>query len=63
MKLDIALSLVNNDYYDISFTEGDYTTTEGLDTALLMSVFSEKRADFSEIPRTRTATRMVGKSF
>lgn len=44
--------LLNNDsgYYDISFTNGDFTMTRGLETALLMSVYCDKRADVSEIP-------------
>jgi phage gp46-like protein len=50
MKVDIALRLVDKKYYDISFTKGDFTLTNGLDTALLMSVFGEKRADVSEVP-------------
>lgn len=50
MKTDIQLKLVDNKYYDISFTNGDFTLTNGLDTALLMSVYGEKRANSSEVP-------------
>ena len=44
--------LLNTDkgYYDISFTNGDFTMTKGMETALLMSVFGEKRAAPSEVP-------------
>jgi phage gp46-like protein len=44
--------LLNNDagYHDISFTNGDFTLTNGMETALLMSIYCEKRASESEIP-------------
>ena len=48
--IDILLEKTALGYYDISFTdEGDFVTTDGLDTAILMSILSEKRADSSEI--------------
>lgn len=49
MSKDIAW---NNDkgYWDISFTNGDYTTTDKLDTAVLMSLYMDKRATRSEVP-------------
>lgn len=51
MKIDLALTLREQNYYDIDFDfNGDYLMTEGLDTALLMSLFCEKRADSSEVP-------------
>lgn len=40
----------DNDYYDISFTNGDFSLTYGLDTALLLSIFCEVRASSSEVP-------------
>jgi phage gp46-like protein len=48
MAIDIKL---NSDagYFDFSITSGDFTTTSGLDSALLMSMFVNKRADFSEV--------------
>jgi phage gp46-like protein len=45
----IDLALTKNDYYDISFTDGDFTLTDGLDTALILSVYCERRADASEV--------------
>jgi phage gp46-like protein len=44
--------LLNNDagYYDISLSNGDFVMMSGFDTALLMSIFCEKRAAESEIP-------------
>jgi phage gp46-like protein len=49
MATDIKL---NSDagYFDFSVTNGDFTTTKGLDSALLMSLFVNKRADSSEVP-------------
>ncbi len=46
---DILLN-TNKGYHDIGFTNGDFTLTQGLETALLMSVYCEKRADASEVP-------------
>lgn len=50
MKIDIELTLNNQNIYDIDFTNGDFSMTEGFDTALIMSVFCEKRANNSEVP-------------
>jgi len=45
--------LLNNDdktYYDFNIIDGDFELTTGFETALLMSLFCEKRADASEMP-------------
>lgn len=44
--------LLNNDkgYYDFSIVNGDFAITNGLDTALLLSVLCEVRAAPSEVP-------------
>lgn len=49
MAIDIALTK-SSGYYDISFTDGDFTLTEGFDTALQISLFCERRAAPSEMP-------------
>jgi phage gp46-like protein len=49
MPADILLNN-NAQYWDISFTDGDFTLTYGFETALLMSLFCEKRASKSEVP-------------
>lgn len=49
MSLDIAWEK-SKGYYDISFTDGDYTTTTFLDTAVYMSLYIDKRASSSEVP-------------
>jgi phage gp46-like protein len=47
---DILLNNTNN-YWDIDFTNGDFTMTRGLETAILMSIFVDKRAAANEVPR------------
>jgi len=51
MAKDILLTQNEDDYiFDIDFdTNGDFLLTEGLETAIFMSLFCEKRADSSEI--------------
>ncbi|MFA5369085.1 MAG: phage GP46 family protein, partial [Candidatus Paceibacterota bacterium] len=39
-----------NTYYDFTFLNGDFELTYELDTALLLSIFCEKRAASSEVP-------------
>ena len=49
---DILLEKNSLGYYDIDFDDdGDFVTTDGLDTAIIMSILCEKRADKSEITR------------
>jgi phage gp46-like protein len=36
--------------WDIDFSNGDFVTTEGLDTALYLSVLAEKRATEDQVP-------------
>lgn len=50
-EIDIKLVLNEDDgYYDIDFDEnGDFLMTNGLETAILMTVLAERRADESEI--------------
>lgn len=52
MPKDILIKKLNkNRYYDISFdTDGDFLLTEGFETAILMSMFCERRASASEVP-------------
>lgn len=50
-EIDIQLVLNKEDgYYDIDFNaEGDFLLTDGLETAILMTILSVRRADSSEI--------------
>ncbi len=54
---DILLTEVNagtsESYSDISFTNGDFTLTRGLVTAMMMSIFCEVRDDSIDIPQKR----------
>lgn len=49
--MQIDLKLIKDDLgrYDIDFFKGDFLMTEGLDTALTMSIYGEKRANVSEV--------------
>lgn len=55
MSIDIALIQAENGTWDIDFEGGDLKQTDGLDTALYMSVLMEKRAAPSQVssPRLR----------
>lgn len=53
IKLDHITSTAGENYYDISFTDGDFTLTQGLETALFMSVLCEVRDDSIEVPQMR----------
>lgn len=49
-SVDIKLTLQPGDYYDITLDDqGDIAKVTGLESALLMSLFSEVRADKSEV--------------
>ena len=49
MSRDIKFTQDSNGDWDINFTNGDFEMTEGLDTALYLSVFSNKRASASQV--------------
>ena len=49
MITDIKLIATEVGDYDISFIKGDIELTSTIDTALLMSIYCERRADFSEV--------------
>ncbi len=50
-KVDITIKKRGSeDFYDIDFdSEGDIETTEGMETAVILSLFGEKRASASEV--------------
>lgn len=46
---DILIEKDNDNLYDISFEDGDFKLTDGLDTAIVLSLFTDGRADSSEV--------------
>jgi phage gp46-like protein len=48
--LKLTLNTVTGNY-DISLENGDFTTTDGFDSSILVSLFSDARADKSEVLR------------
>lgn len=46
---DILLEKNTDGVYDISFENGDFKTTDGLDTSIIISLFVDKRASESEV--------------
>jgi phage gp46-like protein len=44
MPSDIKFIKTKNGTYDIDFENGDFALTDGLDSAILLSIFGEKRA-------------------
>jgi len=49
MTQDIKLFQDGNNNWDISFENGDFSLTQGLDTSIYMSIFCEKRASNNEV--------------
>lgn len=49
MARDIKFIQDSDGYWDIDFENGDFKWTEGLDTAMYMSVLGEKRASQSQV--------------
>jgi phage gp46-like protein len=47
----IDLALTNNNYFDIDFENGDFKYCYDLKTAIIMSIFCEKRADPLQVPQ------------
>jgi phage gp46-like protein len=50
---DLKLTQNENRIFDISFTNGDFTLTQGLETSFLMTIYCQKREDSIEDPRSR----------
>lgn len=49
MPSDIKFVKDEKGSYDIDFENGDFALTDGLDTAILLSIFAEKRATRSQV--------------
>jgi len=50
---DLKLHQDANGNWDISFVNGDFALTEGLETSFLITIFCQKRDDTIEDPRSR----------
>lgn len=58
---DAVLTLNADGIYDISLTdEGDIETKAFFDTALLISIFAERRAEVSEVPESELRRGWIG---
>jgi phage gp46-like protein len=53
---DIAVSLINN-MFQLEIANGDLVGDDGLETAVLISLFSDKRVSVNEIPDQTTDRR------
>ncbi len=49
MVRDVKLIQDSTGLYDIDFDNGDFDLTDGLDTAIILSIFAEKRASKTQI--------------
>ena len=49
MAIDLKFKQDSSGNWDIDFANGDFELTNGLDTAIYMSVFCEKRASASQV--------------
>ena len=49
MAIDIKLAQDTNNNFVIDFEDGDFKQTEGLDTAIYMSIFGQKRANRQQV--------------
>lgn len=60
-SIDAVLEKNSDGVFDISFdSEGDITTNDFLDTAILMSIFCERRATPDEVPEPHRRRGWIG---
>lgn len=60
-RIDLAITRETDGTYDISFNaDGDFETTEGLDTGILLSLLEERRANESEVSTPQNRRGWVG---
>lgn len=64
MAIDIKLTQ-NDDtgIFDISFINGDFETIDSFDTSLQVSLFTDARADASQVPRSELRRGWWGNQF
>lgn len=54
---DIALRLFNGLTFDLNLKDGDFEADEGLETAVAISLFSDKRVSEEELPQGQESKR------
>jgi len=60
-RIDIALTKREDDIYDVTFTKtGDFEASEGLDTAILLSLLEERRANSAEVSTPQNRRGWIG---
>ena len=60
-SIDAVLKENPDGVYDISYdSEGDILTSDFLDTAILMSIFCERRANVEEVPESEKRRGWIG---
>lgn len=57
---DILLEKQSDGTFDITFENGDFKSTDGLDTAIIMSLFVDKRATEDEMPDASLRRGWIG---
>lgn len=58
---DVALTKTADGYYDVSIgDDGDVVKTNSFDTAILLSIFCERRASESEVPEPQRRRGWIG---
>lgn len=61
MTTDVLITCEDQDIYDMSIDEnGDFTNGDFFDTSLLYSLFGERRASESEVPRSEKRGGWIG---
>lgn len=57
---DLKMTLTDKGYYDLSIKDGDFETISGFESAILMSLLAERRADNSEISQPQKRRGWIG---
>lgn len=57
---DLKMTLIDEGYYDFSISNGSLETISGFESAILMSLLAERRADSSEISQSQKRRGWIG---
>jgi phage gp46-like protein len=61
--VDFTLDKGDRTYHDLDIVDGDFKTTDGYSTSLLMTVMCERRASESEVPKPSKRRGWFGNEF